>query len=468
MMFEKGKLLRRLLWIKLIMAALVLLVLFHARFKNVEVRHKTFFANNIPISQATAPDIGVNYYADLARSFLHGHTYLLGPYNQEIAIIDNPYGVEAYEKKIIIQDASYFEGRYYLYFGPLPAVLHAIGRIVTGGYLTDWIVGNFFLAMVFFGFLKILQKIGDDSNLNASKRKYAILCISLMFANPIMANYLLAFANSNALSRMMAIYLFLFGLWWAAFAKNNKELMLGLLIMSLSILCKYNFFVNVCLAYLFIYLKHEKDEGLNVRKVFASALFVLGGIIASHLAYNYARFGSALDFGMKYQTNSLDFVHNGSPLIIHPKLGFIVASVIERAYEYFFSFPTFDPSANVFRLNYVPLLQIKERFYNEGFVGLFVACPVTIYLAYKFYTYSEDWEYRTSMLKAAPMLVVLVYTVGLYFFFILSFVFYSSEILLGIMCALIALPKYVENYLSENVCWILLVAGLLAVPLIRS
>jgi hypothetical protein len=467
-MFEVDGLLRRPFFIKLIMAALVLLVLFHARFKNVEVRHKTLFANNIPISQATAPDIGVNYYADLARSFLHGHTYLLGPYHPEIAIIDNPYGVEAYEKKIIIQDASYFEGRYYLYFGPLPAVLHAVGRIVTGSYLTDWIVGNFFLVMVFFGFLKILTKIDADSNLIASNRKYAILCISLMFANPVMANYLLAFANSNALSRIMAIYLFLFGLWWAAFAKDDKELILGLVLMGLSILCKYNFFVNVCLAYLFIYLKHKKAEGFNVRKVSASALFVLGGVMALHLVYNYVRFGSALDFGMKYQTNSLDFVHNGSPLIIHPKLGFIVVSIIERAYEYFFSFPTFDASENVFRLNHVPLLQINDRFYNEGFVGLFVACPVTIYLACKFYTYSKDLEYSSSVQRAAPMLAMLAYTAGVYFFFILSFVFYSSEILLGIMCVLIALPKYVGNYLSENVCWALLVAGLLAVPLIRS
>lgn len=455
-------------FIKLTLAVVMLLVLFHARFKNVEVRHKTFYANNIPISQAAAPEIGVNYYAELARSFLNGHTYLLGPYHPEIETIANPYGVEAYEKKIIIQDASYFEGRYYLYFGPLPAVVHAVGRIVTGSYLTDWIVGNFFLMIVFFGFLKILTKLESDSKFSAGSRKYAILFVSLMFANPVMANYLLSFANSNALSRMMAIYLFLFGLWWSVLAKNAKELILGSALMSLSILCKYNFFVNVCLAYVFIYMKHKNNEGLDIKKICAVALIVLAATLVLHLVYNFTRFGFALDFGMKYQTNSLDFVNNGSPLIVHPKLGFIVATIIERVYEYFFSFPVFDASSNVFRLNHVALLEIKDRFYTEGFVGLFVACPATIYLAGKFYTYSKDIDFYANMQRALPMSIVLGYTVGVYCFFILSFVFYSSEILLGIMCVLIALPKYVENYLSEKVCYIMLLAGFLAIPLIRS
>src|SRR5213079_593487 len=70
-------------------------------------------------------------YPMLADAFLHGHTYLPVDPASELLALPNPYDTEAHAKLALV-DASLYRDRYYLYFGPAPALAHAAWKLVTG------------------------------------------------------------------------------------------------------------------------------------------------------------------------------------------------------------------------------------------------------------------------------------------------------------------------------------------------
>ena len=70
-------------------------------------------------------------YAMLADSFLAGRTYLPVAPRSELLALPNPYDTEAHEK-LILMDASLYGGRYYLYFGPAPALPHVVWQLLSG------------------------------------------------------------------------------------------------------------------------------------------------------------------------------------------------------------------------------------------------------------------------------------------------------------------------------------------------
>lgn len=63
--------------------------------------------------------------AQLADGFAHGHLHLMTDPPPELAQLADPYNYEeiARARILVVFDASYFNGRYYLYWGPAPAVL---------------------------------------------------------------------------------------------------------------------------------------------------------------------------------------------------------------------------------------------------------------------------------------------------------------------------------------------------------
>jgi hypothetical protein len=72
-----------------------------------------------------------HHYEYLAEGFVHGHTYLpLQPAPQLLALKD-PYDPAA-NAPYRLWDATLYNGRYYLYFGPAPLILFLPWRILTG------------------------------------------------------------------------------------------------------------------------------------------------------------------------------------------------------------------------------------------------------------------------------------------------------------------------------------------------
>jgi hypothetical protein len=79
----------------------------------------------------------VSYYSQLAEAFRHGRLSLLTQPPRELLALPDPYN-PALNAPFRLHDASLYRGRYYLYFGPAPAlVLYLPFQLLTGGYLLD-------------------------------------------------------------------------------------------------------------------------------------------------------------------------------------------------------------------------------------------------------------------------------------------------------------------------------------------
>ena len=72
-----------------------------------------------------------HHYEYLAEGFLHGHTYLSVAPEPGLLKLKDPYDPET-NAHYRLGDATLFGGKYYLYFGPTPALVMLPWRIVTG------------------------------------------------------------------------------------------------------------------------------------------------------------------------------------------------------------------------------------------------------------------------------------------------------------------------------------------------
>ena len=68
-----------------------------------------------------------DFYAELANAFDHGQVSLLTKPDPSILALQNPYQYDEPRKKAnYIWDVSLFNGKYYIYWGPAPAIIMAI------------------------------------------------------------------------------------------------------------------------------------------------------------------------------------------------------------------------------------------------------------------------------------------------------------------------------------------------------
>src|SRR5262245_9206169 len=88
-------------------------------------------------ASAVSPYSWKNYYGTLGEGFLSGHTYLSVPVPPEVIALAEPYNPR--DRKVpFLWDASLYQGHYYLYFGPTPALLVWIPTyVLTGIELSD-------------------------------------------------------------------------------------------------------------------------------------------------------------------------------------------------------------------------------------------------------------------------------------------------------------------------------------------
>src|SRR5262245_4628256 len=80
---------------------------------------------------------GTSVYGMLADAFLHGHTYLLVEPDPTLLSLPDPYNpAEAGPYWAISTDLSFHGGKYYTYFGSVPALI-AAPLVWTGMNVTD-------------------------------------------------------------------------------------------------------------------------------------------------------------------------------------------------------------------------------------------------------------------------------------------------------------------------------------------
>ena len=254
-----------------------------------------------------------DHYNLLVSGFLKGQLSLDAPVHPDLLALKNPYDPAQRAGVPHIHDASLYRGRYYIYFGPAPAVTLLLPyRMLTGQMLPLGAAVTLFCAAGFGCALWLLLLVRRDFFPEAGTLTTAAAGLSLGFVSfaPILvrrhAMYELAIAGGYLFSAAGLLFLYLA-------LRSDSRRMLNLTLASLMVglaIASRPIYLVVPAAFLPFVWRWWRDVGhggahpasaLQSRVALAAAflgpLCAVGGVLA---LYNFLRFGSLTEFGVTY------------------------------------------------------------------------------------------------------------------------------------------------------------------------
>jgi hypothetical protein len=281
-----------------------------------------------------------DYFNLLMHGFLSGHLYIMRPVSPGLLTAENPYDPAKRPPNVGMHDVSYYQGRYYLYFGATPVVtLFLPFRLLTGvelpAKLALWILafGGFLAgASVWLG---VRRRYYPASGLAVALLGLLVLgVVSLVPAlvrRPSFWELPIASGYGFSMLAVAGIYGALHSrrpAWWLA----GAAVAMGLAVGSRP---TYVFGCALLAVPLIWFWWRGRREGRwswwpgRGWWWLAAAVAVPLGLLGAGLAlYNYLRFGNPLEFGLKYQLTG-----NYEMMVRHFRWRFIPFNT----YMYFFA-----------------------------------------------------------------------------------------------------------------------------------
>ena len=247
----------------------------------------------------------LTYYGQLADSFLHGRLSLMTPPKPELLALKDPYD-PALNVRYRFHDASLYRGKYYLYFGPVPALfLHIPFHWLTGVWPSDaaavtmfLVVGTaFWLAVFHAGIGNWFPDIGPIWTLLGG------LAIAFCSTGPFVLSrpkvYEVCLSASYC---FVAIFFYMFQRAVVQ-GPTGRNLALAGMALALAVGCRPPVGLIAPLAAAILWRRFTGDRASlrhNARRLaaFAIPLATVGVLLA---VYNYLRFDNPLQFGTSYQ-----------------------------------------------------------------------------------------------------------------------------------------------------------------------
>jgi hypothetical protein len=240
-------------------------------------------------------------YSYLADAFLHGRTSLPVTPSAEMLAAADPYNPEI-SGRYGLHDAVMFQGKYYLYWGPVPALLAAGASLLAGIEHPDF--GDQYLVWIFM-FLTValaavlVWRISAKLFGGVGKGPAVAAMISLGLGTPGL--YLLSRAAIYEAAIAAGQCFMLAGFWsaWEAMQRGpgRRKFLLFLtgLFWALSFGSRLSLAPAVFVVAAMVAWRHRKLSDIAV--LFSP---MLGGA-AVLLWYNFVRFHSFTEFGLRYQ-----------------------------------------------------------------------------------------------------------------------------------------------------------------------
>ncbi|MBU0761954.1 MAG: hypothetical protein KKD39_02920 [Candidatus Altiarchaeota archaeon] len=315
----------------------------------------------------------------LSEAFLSGQTYLLVQPDPEILNLSDPYDpLLNYEYRL--HDASLFDGKYFLYFSPVPAILfHMPYYLVFGSHLPSGAIVFLLACGIFvFGF-KILSLFKSIFFKKTPYSAFIITSLALAFGNISLFMLLRpAIWETAALSEAFFYIGGLYFLFQALFFSKKNILGYFLLsgcFLSLSVFSKPISGISVAMvcAYVLLYIGIIVSKGQYKKRdsIRFFAVFILPQILVLCLilGYNYVRFGDVFEFGLSYQ---LPGWHQREYLLnrFEP-----FTSVWPNLYNFFFRPPELTEFFPYLHMSWGTPDNAPADFRQEGAIGLFYLSP---------------------------------------------------------------------------------------------
>jgi len=271
-----------------------------------------------------------HHYEYLTEGFAHGHTYLSLAPPPELLSWKDPYSPAALPEGRL-WDASLYQGKYYLYFGPAPALFLMLPwRALSGAEVALWaIIGLVALT-------RLLWEIGRQYFPRLSPGRLGLIVLVAVHASwfPVLLRRP-AFWELAIVCAIASLWWALFCLWRFHRSGGRAGWAVGFGI-ALAAAMGSRVIYLPAEAFLLCLLLVRPDPAVARRPwrpaLLAATLVGFAGI--SLLAYNFERFGHWQEFGQSYQLWGVDY--RGHRLMNPAYMPF-------NAWAYFLSLPEFSP-----------------------------------------------------------------------------------------------------------------------------
>jgi len=355
-------------------------------------------------------------------------------------------------------DASYYKGKYYLYWGPVPALAFAtvegIAHVRPPGSL---IVIICFIGLSFI-FLRILFWIWSRFFFSAPGFSPELFTLIGFINLPFL--FLLGrpvIYETSIITGQFFLFLGLLG-WTLYTANPNKAgwLVMAGLSWGLAIGSRYNLVISVVVYLTYIVPQFIRDQ--NWKRI-ASLLVPLASCIVALGLYNFARFGNLFETGFSYQLS-----------IPEAKTETYSISYLPSNFYIYLFYPMTITGEFPFVISSLPF----GKQFDEITAGLLPSTPVVwlLALAIPLFVLAKSQASQHQNItadKSFRPLIFMIFIAGLGQFLYLMVFFYDAmryvadfylPLILGIAILVWQADRYLQNVLSLRIVLWLAVIGL--------
>lgn len=334
------------------------------------------------------PVYGV-YYDWQADAFRAGQLHVLQLPNPELLAKENPY--DPRHARLWMGDLSLWNGKYFLYWGPVPAAIQAVAKEL---FDINRTIGDQYLAFLNISIAGLsaallVFRMATKLFFNLPRPAICLAMLSVAFANPVLHS--LANGNVYLVAIAGAQGFLLLGLWLAfeAILRSDSDrrsrllLLLASISWGLSMGCRASLAPAVIVAAVSAGLLMQPVRTAPWRATLRSLLASLlpAGIAGVGLLYyNWLRFDSILEFGTNIQTGPFPFRFDSKDLPANIYTYLLRPPAISCHFPYIFQewfsshqFPSF-------------LERPEGYLINEPVVGMLLASPLLLLIPLAFTT----------------------------------------------------------------------------------
>ncbi len=331
------------------------------------------------------------FYRMQADGFLAGTPALLEKPDPRLAKLANPYLREARQDIPFLLDASYYKGKYYFYYGPIPAVILAGFMLIFKHGLSD---GYFTLIgglITFFFSATIILKI---RRYHFRKIPLWLLVISLAiigFSPTIL--WVMNAARIYEAAISMGIAFLVAGLFFALDTLEGERSRVGYLLLASflwGLAIGTRLFLGgaaaiLCAATLYRVLSIQGKMAINKKSVITALVFLTPVLISLMLLgwYNYIRFDNPFEPGWRYAFTGTSVPYLSSTLQVFNirYLPFNLYNYLLNPYIVTGKFP-FLLTGRANASLYTSFFHTSSGYNPEFITGLFLTSPFILFIGY--------------------------------------------------------------------------------------
>ena len=327
---------------------------------------------------------GTQISQELVDSFLNGKVHILEEPTKEFLNIKDPYVPANRSGYYYLWDHVFFNGKFYSYYGITPVIfLFLPFYVISGYYLYDGfavllfsVISTIFLSLTYY---KFINKKHKDLPLFLQISGYIILFMSCGILSNIVRPAFYEVATSCAFMFMtLALYHFVSSniLTDQNNIKTNHLLLsstyLSLAVLSRATYALYAICAVIIIAIVYLSCRKSFDKKQTIDYLCKSIIpFIVIGSI--QCIYNYLRFGSIVEFGIKYSLTINDFT----------KTKFHFSLAFNSFYNFLFAFPTISDSLYFIKPNALTFGASGYYFFETtSAIGLFNRVPILYMIFY--------------------------------------------------------------------------------------